>query len=66
MWFYMDEEKKVSDALRRARIEHGWTQKELADQIGIAEATVRSWERRKRSPNPEFLALFEPGIRQVG
>jgi transcriptional regulator with XRE-family HTH domain len=51
----MNEEKKINENLRRARIEHGWTQKDLANALGVAEATVRSWELGKRFPGSALL-----------
>ncbi|BCL80970.1 helix-turn-helix domain-containing protein [Ktedonobacteria bacterium brp13] len=58
----MDEEKKINEALRHARLEHGWTQKDLANQLGVAESTVRSWEQRKRFPNPELLVRLSKAL----
>ena len=31
--------------VKRERIERGWTQKELADKIGVKQASVAKWER---------------------
>jgi ribosome-binding protein aMBF1 (putative translation factor) len=31
--------------VKRERLERGWTQKELADRIGVKQATVAKWER---------------------
>ncbi|MEA1948116.1 MAG: helix-turn-helix transcriptional regulator [Thermodesulfobacteriota bacterium] len=31
--------------VKRERLERGWTQKELARQIGVKQATVAKWER---------------------
>lgn len=58
----MDEEKKINEALRYTRLEHGWTQKDLANQLGVAESTVRSWEQRKRFPNPELLVRLSKAL----
>jgi transcriptional regulator with XRE-family HTH domain/DNA polymerase III delta prime subunit len=58
----MNKEKKVNTSLRRARIEHGWTQKQLANEIGVAESTVRSWEQYTRSPGPELLARLSKAL----
>lgn len=43
----------VGANLRAARNERGWTQKQVADAIGVAPADVSRWERGK----------VEPGIR---
>jgi ribosome-binding protein aMBF1 (putative translation factor) len=31
--------------VKRERIERGWTQQELADKIGVKQASVAKWER---------------------
>lgn len=38
---------------RNARIEAGYTGKGLAEEIGVAESTIRSYERLRALPNPE-------------
>ena len=32
--------------VKRERLEKGWTQQELADQLGVKQATVAKWERQ--------------------
>ena len=39
------EEYIFMNPVRRERLEKGWTQKELALQIGVKQATVARWER---------------------
>ncbi len=34
----------LKDLIRQKRVEHGWTMKELADKIGVSEATISRWE----------------------
>lgn len=36
--------EELPTALIRARIAHGWTQKNLADQLGITEQTIQRYE----------------------
>jgi transcriptional regulator with XRE-family HTH domain len=43
-----------NELLRQARQERNWTQRHLADELGVEEQTVRSWERGKRLPSMEF------------
>jgi len=31
--------------VKRERLENGWTQKELADKIGVKQSTIAKWER---------------------
>jgi transcriptional regulator with XRE-family HTH domain len=37
--------------LRESRIRAGLSQSELADKIGVAQATISNWERRKGTPS---------------
>ena len=39
--------------LRQARLSRGWTQQQIALQLHVEEATVRSWERGDRFPAPD-------------
>jgi transcriptional regulator with XRE-family HTH domain len=56
--------------LRRARKGKGWTQEELAERMGVALATVKSWERGSRSPSLQLRArlctLFGLTAAQLG
>lgn len=53
-----NKETHVNEALRRAREERGWTQKMLADKMGVAEQTVSSWERQLRFPSTQLKVLL--------
>ena len=41
--------------LRQKRLEMGLMQKELAEEIGVSEDTVRNWENGRRHPSEEYL-----------
>ena len=43
-----------NEFLRKAREEQGWTQRRLAEVVGVEEQTVSSWERGRRLPSVEF------------
>ena len=40
--------------LKQAREEKGWTQHRLADELGVEEQTIRSWEHGRRKPLREY------------
>lgn len=35
---------EIKDIIRTKRLEHGYTMKQLADKVGVSEATVSRWE----------------------
>ena len=50
----------LQDMIREARIAKGLTQYELADQIGVKNIAVSSWERGINNPSPKnMLALID-------
>lgn len=46
---------KVGERIREFRITKGWTQKELALNSGLAEITIRQYEKDKRTPKTKQL-----------
>jgi transcriptional regulator with XRE-family HTH domain len=48
----------LGDHLRTQRLELGLRQRELAERLGVAEATVTNWELNRTKPVLRFL----PGI----
>ena len=40
----------IGASIRKARLQAGFTQKELADKIGMAEITIRKYESNEREP----------------
>ncbi|MBQ9662700.1 MAG: helix-turn-helix transcriptional regulator [Oscillospiraceae bacterium] len=57
------------ERLKQLRKEHGMTQAQLAEKLGVAGGTVAMWETGKRSPNFEMVdsicALFDRRIDYV-
>jgi transcriptional regulator with XRE-family HTH domain len=51
--------------VKRERIERGWTQKELADKIGVKQASVAKWEREgavyRRKTREKLARVFSIG-----
>lgn len=43
------------EKIKELRLERGWTQKELAVQIGQAQSTIVYWERNEQEPNISSL-----------
>lgn len=39
--------------LSAARINAGYSQRQIADMIGVSRTTIQSWEQYKTSPNVE-------------
>lgn len=35
---------EIKDIIRNKRLEKGWTMKELAEKVGVSEATISRWE----------------------
>ena len=62
---YIQEEAEqyiFMNPVKRERLEKGWTQKELADQLGVKQATVAKWERDgaifRRKTREKFARVF--------
>src|SRR5947209_7664858 len=48
--------------VRHARIQHGLTQIQLADLLGIDEKTVQRWENSSQIPRPYLLPKLEAAL----
>lgn len=44
-----------STQLKKYRKNNGYTQKQLADAVGVTQQAVAKWETDKASPDPEML-----------
>src|SRR5579884_2075680 len=63
--------KNVANALlKQARLSRRWTQRDVAEKVGVEPQTVRSWERGTRSPSPEtrlrLCEVFGTSAEQLG
>lgn len=54
--------KTVGDRLRRRRLELGLLQREVAERLGVDEATVYNWEGNRTTPAqlqwPQIIAFL--------
>jgi transcriptional regulator with XRE-family HTH domain len=55
----------VGDNLRAARDKRGWTQRQVADRVGVTPADISRWERGAVEPGRQYrealAALFFDG-----
>lgn len=60
---------QLKNQLHVFRAQKGWTQKEVADQLGISRQTIISLEANKYTPSLvlafEIATLFETDINQI-
>ena len=59
--------ERLSEKVKELRNKRGWTQEELAQNIGVTLSTVQRWERRggqpTRLPRRELMRLLsEAGL----
>ena len=50
---------ETSELVRGIRESTGWTQEELARQIGVSFSTVNAWQRGRRNPHPYLRKRLE-------
>lgn len=55
--------KKTGVLIAQIRKENGLTQKQLADKIGVSNATISKWETAKGFPD---ISLIEPLAEALG
>jgi DNA-binding transcriptional regulator YiaG len=54
--YYPKEINNLGDHLRKKRLDLGLLQREVAEKIGVNEATVTNWERQRTLPEIRFIA----------
>ncbi len=56
------EEYIFMNPVKRERLERGWTQKDLADKIGVKQSTVAKWEMKeavyRKRTRQKFAEVF--------
>lgn len=52
-------------AIRKARSKHSWSQRELAERIGVSQATISHWERGEEYPSFAHLAVLGSTLPEV-
>ena len=63
----MAAEPAIGTKIKRARERMRWTQKRLADEVGVSQKTVDNWENGRTSPKSSIGALEEVlGVRLDG
>jgi putative transcriptional regulator len=51
--------------IKEIRKELGWTQEEMANQIGVSLSAVQRWEQNNNRPSPLALKSLENAIKQA-
>lgn len=49
------DDSNLAESICRLRREKGWTQKQLADQLGVTDKAVSKWETGRSLPDPALL-----------
>ena len=57
-----DVNRSAADALKAARAAHGYTQKDLAQLLGISRSLLAMWETGMVAPNMDNLAAVLPEL----
>jgi len=52
-------ENTLSQRITKARLFHGLTKEEFANQLGVDIRTLRSWEQDKHQPTKENISILE-------
>ncbi len=52
----VSEKRKPNMRLKKQRLLHGWSQSDMAKQVGTNGFTVGRWERGESHPGPYFRA----------
>ena len=50
--------QKTGRSISSLRKEHGWTQKDLAERVGVTDKAVSRWETGRGSPDVSYLTAL--------
>jgi putative transcriptional regulator len=56
---------RLADKIRHCRIVKGWTQEQLARNIGVSLNTVQRWESGKTRPSPLAIEKLQGLLEDV-
>lgn len=48
----------MKDKLKKARIDAGLTQEELAEKIGVSRQAISAWECGDRTPSTQYVYMY--------
>lgn len=51
-------ESKFGEKIKQLRKKKGWTQAQVADEIGVTKSVISFYKNKDRSPSPEVLIKF--------
>ena len=57
---------ETADLVRETRQRLGWTQTQLAQELGVSYQSVNRWENGRNMPLPIALKLIEAKLQQMG
>jgi transcriptional regulator with XRE-family HTH domain len=57
-----EQREAFRQALRHARQERGWSQRRLAQEVGVSHSSISSWERGSSLPEPANVVDLEGAL----
>jgi type I restriction enzyme M protein len=58
-------DNSLGEAIRRARVRHGLTQREVAARTGFSQGQISAWETGRLHPNDEQLAALKQVVGRI-
>lgn len=54
--------EELAGNIRDARVAKGWTQRQLAQKVGVTSSAVNQYERAKRTPNLKTMSIMSHAL----